>query len=1026
VTVGKSTLGALAACLVMLAVFAGAAAAQTGRITGVVTDQTTGAPLAGAQVFLEGTGRGTLTQDNGRYFLINVAPGTYTLAVQLIGYATVRRQNVQVTIDLTRTVDFELASEAVALEGIVVEAEMVPLVQRGQTGSMDVITAREIDALPVANIMGVLALQQGFIAIPSENTDVVSYAQQRQGVTPLRVRGGRSAETVTLIDGIPINNFVLGGPAFDITNEVINQVTFLRGHFEPQYGNALSGIFNYATREGGTALGGALNYRSSAPGAWLGSGHDEARQYDMMEGHVGGPVPGTAERLRFMVAGRQSYGANRVYQFDDDVFVPSQSLQGERNNPQAWDVIPGWRAFGYDQQRDLYSKFTFYATPAAKLNVSFLTYNRQNEPFDFDWITAVDPLQHQTTRADSVWYLGQPRLLQHGKMVQNSLNLQRDLAIVRWDHTRDRTAYQLTGGYFVQSRETCNVFSGVCLGTRFEDQNFTGDGFIAPLAAEPLYTPTGGTDIFFGGESLKTATARFDIQSQLTDHHNLSGGLFFQRHDLVYDEWQNRGVNEVLAVQQFYQAKPWDAAAYIQDRIEFDFLNVTLGARFDYGRATGTFFANPVDPTNGTTALDVCTNPMNWQNVQIRVFNEETGRIETRTLSADPSWTVESCFADHDLRALAAQIATADDLARSRPRTQFSPRIGVNFPVTESAQLFFNFGRYSQNPILRNNYQNTGIGTPYEGTIRGPNVQAVGFTIPFMGNPHLSTETSTSYEIGYSQDIGGTYGLSAILYAKDQTGLTGIARVGAQPYQVQDPGVTYGSSTPSYFVIINRDFSTTRGAELSFRRRVQDHWGFGLNYGYMQCRTNASEPEREFERQDQEYDPAVLRESPCEVDQPHTFNGTLTFAVGEAAPDFAFGNLLRNTALTFVGRAWSGFPYTPLRELVVGPGFINRGERNSARAPASFRLDLRAQKDFRFDNLTYGAFVNVTNLTDQLNCVQVFATSGTCKGGSEDQYRRQQGGGEQSGIGNLSSTFFDRPHFFGDRRAIEAGLRVRF
>jgi hypothetical protein len=52
--------------LVLLLLSAVPALAQNGKLTGVVTDQQTGAPLAGVQVFLEGTGRGTLTQENGR------------------------------------------------------------------------------------------------------------------------------------------------------------------------------------------------------------------------------------------------------------------------------------------------------------------------------------------------------------------------------------------------------------------------------------------------------------------------------------------------------------------------------------------------------------------------------------------------------------------------------------------------------------------------------------------------------------------------------------------------------------------------------------------------------------------------------------------------------------------------------------------------------------------------------------------------------------------------------------------------
>src|SRR5690606_14616440 len=124
------------------------AGAQTGKLTGLVTDAATGEPLSGVQITVEGTGRSVLTQENGRYFLINVPPGVYTVTAQLLGYAVVRKENVQVTIDVTRTVDFELTSEALAVEGVVVEAERVPLIETRATGASNIVTAEQIQALP--------------------------------------------------------------------------------------------------------------------------------------------------------------------------------------------------------------------------------------------------------------------------------------------------------------------------------------------------------------------------------------------------------------------------------------------------------------------------------------------------------------------------------------------------------------------------------------------------------------------------------------------------------------------------------------------------------------------------------------------------------------------------------------------------------------------------------------------------------------------------------------------------------------
>ncbi|HUH12825.1 MAG TPA: carboxypeptidase regulatory-like domain-containing protein, partial [Longimicrobiales bacterium] len=82
--------------------------ATTGRITGVVTDAETGQPLAGVRVWLGESGRGTITQNNGRYFIINVPAGAHEMGFRTEGYATVMKKNVTLEGDVTRTVDAEL------------------------------------------------------------------------------------------------------------------------------------------------------------------------------------------------------------------------------------------------------------------------------------------------------------------------------------------------------------------------------------------------------------------------------------------------------------------------------------------------------------------------------------------------------------------------------------------------------------------------------------------------------------------------------------------------------------------------------------------------------------------------------------------------------------------------------------------------------------------------------------------------------------------------------------------------------
>jgi outer membrane receptor protein involved in Fe transport len=356
----------------------------------------------------------------------------------------------------------------------------------------------------------------------------------------------------------------------------------------------------------------------------------------------------------------------------------------------------------------------------------------------------------------------------------------------------------------------------------------------------------------------------------------------------------------------------------------------------------------------------------------------------------------------------------------------------VSFPLTERSSLFFNAGRYTQNPLYNNLYQNTGVGTiagPGQGICGAtqtkpssrecyPTLASDAYTPPFIGNPNLLLEQSTAYEVGYASEFLRNYAINVTVFSKDETGLTGIRRSRAK----QDIGTTYnGKSLPNYFAIVNQDYSTTRGIEIQFRRRISGYWGYDINYSFSKSTTNAQPPDRQ-QQSLQEGDSTALREIRSEIDQPHVFNAALFFRVDDRPPGFRLGRLLTNSSLTITERAASGLPYTPIYGF-TGFGDVNQGDLFSGRGPATSETDLLATKDFRFANVRYGAVLRVVNLFDQKNCIQVFATTGRCDAGTIDQRRARQGNpvGE-----DVASTYFDRPEFFGPRRTIYTGLRVTF
>jgi outer membrane receptor protein involved in Fe transport len=1019
-------------------------AAQTGKLTGVVTDAQTGQPLEGVQILLQGRGIGVLTNETGRFFILNVPVGTFTVVARRIGYQTAERRNVQVLIDITQTVNFGLQPQAAVTEAINVTVAEAPLIQPGVTASQTAITAQEIEALPVTNIAGVLQLQQGYLQVP-DNTDIVSFTDTRRNpISPVRIRGGRPGETLTLLDLIPINNFVFGGEAFDLSREAVEQVDYQRGGFEPQYGGALSGIVNTATREGGTELAGAVSYQTSEAGSWLGSESDELRQWSQLEGYLSGPVPGTSNRLRFMLAGRTTSGADRVLEFDSDIYNFSDPPR-QLNAPHPLDLFPGWRAFGYNQVRDLFGKFTFLATPTAKLNVSYAVYQRQRLPFDFDYLfTGFNSLGAPAIRnvvdslAVSGGSVGNPQgLARYQDIVQGSIRADREMLVARWDHTVGRWVYKLALGRFNQERQTCNFFSGVCLAGRFADINFTGR-FVAPGISATH--PAGGTDEFYGGEDLETTVFRGDVQSQLTDHHNVQFGAFYQRHDLRYLELRNLGVNDVFVVPQIYRGEPWDAALYFQDKIEYDFITVKLGARFDFGRAGGLFFQDPTNPMNGTTAREVCDAAdiaveRGLSNGQPYEFTDPSdGQVYSG---------FAACTKSAGLLRQATIAARGDDFTENSDRRTFSPRIGISFPLSATTSVYFNFGRFAQNPLYNNLYQNTSIGTIAGDLGAGgdgvcgsdtldvkpgtnecaPIVFSDQYSLSFVGNPNLLIERATQYEIGYAAELSNIYALTVAVFSKDQEGLSGIRPGGVDPQgnRLFDVGSTYGGALLNYSVILNQDFQTVRGLELGLRRRITNYWGFNLNYAYSLATTNSPPPDLAFQAQREEGDPESREEIRSEIDRTHVVNASVTFRVGTEPPSVPLGRFLRNTTASVTLRAASGLPYTPT--LSFGGFGDDQLERNSARAPGQYQVDLYAQKDWEVGNLRYGAFVRVANLFDTQNCIQVFASTGRCDAGTIDQSRARQGNAVTE---ETVSTFFDRPQYYGERRSVNAGIRLSF
>ena len=107
------------ALIALTGFFAIPAQAQNGQIVGQVTDAQSGQTLSEVQVYIPGTGLGSLTRQDGRYILLNVVAGTYELNAERIGLGS-ETQQVTVGAGQTVQVDFTMSSVALGLDEIVV------------------------------------------------------------------------------------------------------------------------------------------------------------------------------------------------------------------------------------------------------------------------------------------------------------------------------------------------------------------------------------------------------------------------------------------------------------------------------------------------------------------------------------------------------------------------------------------------------------------------------------------------------------------------------------------------------------------------------------------------------------------------------------------------------------------------------------------------------------------------------------------------------------------------------------------
>ncbi len=177
--------------------------AQTGAVTGVITDATTGQPKIDAAIRLVDTEITGLTNANGRYALPNVPVGVYTVKVVIIGYAT-QEKEATVTPGSTQVVDFQLEISAINLDELVATGVVGAVVRRKIGVSLPTIKVSDIaETMPVDGISQVL---EGRIpGVRSIGTNGSIGGGRNLTIRGIDTFGYTSTRPVVYIDGVRID-----------------------------------------------------------------------------------------------------------------------------------------------------------------------------------------------------------------------------------------------------------------------------------------------------------------------------------------------------------------------------------------------------------------------------------------------------------------------------------------------------------------------------------------------------------------------------------------------------------------------------------------------------------------------------------------------------------------------------------------------------------------------------------------------------------------------------------------------------
>ncbi len=251
----------LACGLAILAILLCSAQAQTffGSILGTVTDST-GATIPHASVVLTNLGtaerRTAETDESGNYQFVNLVPGRYRVDIEKTGFKRMTRDGIEVQVESSVRND---ATMQVGEVGQTVEVSAhAPLLQTETTSLGQVVEARRVLEMPLngRNVLSLVALVPG--VVPQGLSSTNPTGQNIFGVGNFQIGGGFGNQSVTYIDGGPVNLFLVNLTTMLPAQDSVQEFRVQTNNIGPEYGRFAGGVINLTSKSGTNEFHGSL------------------------------------------------------------------------------------------------------------------------------------------------------------------------------------------------------------------------------------------------------------------------------------------------------------------------------------------------------------------------------------------------------------------------------------------------------------------------------------------------------------------------------------------------------------------------------------------------------------------------------------------------------------------------------------------------------------------------------------------------------------------------------------------------